>query len=547
MPVLAPEDPLNARRLTPKIALLACSLASLLLLPAWMELLPGSPGSYLYGYRVGWSAVIALALNGLMLSALLVTTWVTLAGSYPKGWSARLCVCALALLAVNALRVALLDTSIVMNLAQMVIQLGWTRFLLLYGIPVLAFWTWIWLDFPRALRAGRFVLILLAPLPLIFGARTALFLLRSPHTPAKVSAPIQARNPAKAPALLLIFDEMDQSWTFEARPARLHLPNLDRLASESVRCREAYPPTGETHKSIPSLMTGQVVIGTRTAPGRELFLSFRNEPSRWVPWSEVRDLPAAFGESRRSTLLINHYHAFSDAYLAARPLLTLKRTPYFSEWMEAEHWYDTIGSSWIRQWRCLADALPGFVHFTRHDEKNLSVPPLFRKTVLESLAGISSGAYDLIIVHWPIPHAPALVDLDTGLVPDAPPAGRSNLDNLVLVDRVLEQVRGTLEAKGLWDPSLVVVTSDHWQRKAADPNLPPAPEIPGLTQSRRRVPLLVKFPGQTLGMERIHPINNVEVFDLLDAYARDIPMEARTFAERAPRSAPLGAYRAGID
>lgn len=525
--------------------LLALSLGSILFLPPWMELLPEAPGAYTYGYSVGWGAVGALLVNLLAISALLLTL-----SRLKDGLPSRALLCLLSLLAVNSLRVALQDQSVYLNLAQMAINLGWTRFLLLYGSPILVLWAWILIDTARFLNLARLVLVLLSPLPVLLLGRVIQPLLRPPatariQTPPAVSAPIPPSG-ARPKALLLIFDEMDQSWTFEARPTRLHLPALDRFRAESVYCSQAYPPTAQTHTSIPSILTGRVVSEARTAPGRESLLQFRDAPGHWQPWSQVPDLFSLTGHLGQRSLLINHYHAFGPAYMAARPRFTLQRSPYFAEWEAAAHWHQDFRSSFIRQWASLLDALPGFVHFTRHDDKTRSVPPLYRRTLARALQAVQSWEYDLVVIHWPIPHAPAIFDLAKGDVPDTPPPGRSNLDNLALVDRTLAGLRATMEANGSWDATLVVVTSDHWQRKAADPGLTPAPEQPGVAQSRHRIPLLVKFPGQHLGLERTLPLNGIAVFDLIQAHQSGRGDTPQTFAARPAPGPVLGAYASGI-
>ncbi len=524
-------------------SVLALSLATILFLPPWMELLPDAPGVYTYGYTVSWGAVGALLVNLLILTTLLLAF-----GLLKNGFLTRTMLCFLSLLAVNSLRVALLDQSIYLNLAQMAINLGWRKFLFLYGSPVLALCAWIFWDTARFLRVARFALLILSPLPALLLVRVALPLWNRPivatFPPTAPPPPRVAGTHPKTP--LLIFDEMDQTWTFEARPSRLKLPALDRFRAESVHCSQAYPPTAQTHTSIPSMLTGRVVTEARTAPGRELLLQFQDDLGHWHPWSQVPDLFSLTGQLGHRSLLINHYHAFGPAYMAARPAFTLQRTPYFAEWEAAAHWHRDFRSSFLRQWACLLDALPGFVYFTRHDDKTRSVPPLYRRTLARALQAVQGWDYDLVVIHWPIPHAPAIFDLEKGDVPDIPPPGRSNLDNLALVDRTVAAIRAAMEANGTWDSTLVVLTSDHWQRKAADPHLPPPPLIEGMLDSRHRIPLLVKFPGQSKGIIRTLPINNTEIFNLISSHFREREESPETFATRPARMQALGYYQAGI-
>lgn len=76
-----------------------------------------------------------------------------------------------------------------------------------------------------------------------------------------------------------------------------------------------------------------------------------------------------------------------------------------------------------------------------------------------ALAAIRSPYLRFTVVHLPVPHLPALYNRRTSAL-DA--AGQGNyFDNLVLADKVLADVRLTLERAGLWDRTAVLVTSDH--------------------------------------------------------------------------------------
>ena len=76
-----------------------------------------------------------------------------------------------------------------------------------------------------------------------------------------------------------------------------------------------------------------------------------------------------------------------------------------------------------------------------------------RRAIDEYLAMLSGGNYDFVYAHWPFPHRPFV---------KADGSNGDYGDNLELIDRVVGKVRRTLEAKGVWDESLVIITSDHW-------------------------------------------------------------------------------------
>jgi hypothetical protein len=75
---------------------------------------------------------------------------------------------------------------------------------------------------------------------------------------------------------------------------------------------------------------------------------------------------------------------------------------------------------------------------------------------------------------------------------------RSYFDNLELADRALGEIRTAMASEGLWEGSIVVVTSDHWWRAIhrGDWGLSDAEEAVWDQGRDRRVPVLVKFAGQ---------------------------------------------------
>lgn len=131
------------------------------------------------------------------------------------------------------------------------------------------------------------------------------------------------------------------------------------------------------------------------------------------------------------------------------------------------------------------------------------------------------------------PHAPAIIRASTGEFLAEPAASVSNLENMVLVDQTLGKVRSILEADQSWDQTLVVLTSDHWQRDFAGDHLPP---LPGKTQIENglRIPLLVKFPGQTSPMGISQNISNVIIRQWIESLA-----QGKTYPHLPFRPIPL--------
>ena len=98
-----------------------------------------------------------------------------------------------------------------------------------------------------------------------------------------------------------------------------------------------------------------------------------------------------------------------------------------------------------------------------------------------------------------------------------------------------------LEADGLWENATIVLTSDHWQRLAADPAQGVSPEEPGVEASQRRVPLLIKWPGVKGHLVVSTPVNAAGAVPFLAS-----PEASRTLDQLQIPTGPMGAYNAWI-
>lgn len=499
----------------PTRLLKAFSLANLILLPAWTEMAPGAGNSYYMGYSPGALAYLALGAN------LLFTTLVLHLGFDAVEWVPGhlgrvfrgLALYLLAGLAINGIRVSFQDQAYYFNLANQVIQLGWTKFLVLYGSPFLLLALFVYFQEVRFRRWGAFLLLVLSPLPLIQGL--SVFTAKTPISilvPANGTATVRP----KGIVLFMIFDEWDYTWTFPARPAGMQLPEIDRFRRENLLFTRAYAPTSETFRSIPSLLTGQIVEAARTTPGPDVLMKFRGV-SGWTPWSQTPDLPYQLEQQGLRTCFVNHFHTFSPAYAQARPTMEIRRKPYFTEWEVGRTRYQSFGGSVLRQGRCVLENLPGINFLWNHEGKVESVPMVYLHALDQTLDAIRSRRFDVIITHWPIPHAPVMVDPTTGEFSAHSPKGLRLTENLRLVDKTIGKLRLALEAQGLWEDATVILTSDHWQRLAADPKQGVSPVEFGVEASQRRVPLLLKWPGAPGPRVMDQPMNGVALTGFLAA------------------------------
>jgi hypothetical protein len=93
--------------------------------------------------------------------------------------------------------------------------------------------------------------------------------------------------------------------------------------------------------------------------------------------------------------------------------------------------------------------------------------------------------YDLVLIHWPLPHAPYFFDRRRGTPTAANRGPAGYVDNLVLTDVVLGELLDAIDSCSAERSSAVIVTSDHWWRASAS--------FDGRTD--RRVPFGVRLPA----------------------------------------------------
>lgn len=315
---------------------------------------------------------------------------------------------------------------------------------------------------------------------------------------ADMNLPIPASLPQRPlKAMVLIFDEWDYEYAFPARPCYLHLPNIDRFAGEYGQYTHCWPTAGETYRSIPALATGRIFSEATPGPG----LQVRLQPvgtGDWTTWTQQDDLFTSAARMGWSTRMIQWLHVPSAAFLERRPGLSIFHGGVYLDWKAADDAYLTLPGTLGRILTSFNGIASDYARMAHPSDSSRAIRAKseFTKAMLGDLYGtLTARRTDLVWAHLPLPHSPAIWDARHQRMLEHPAPGVSNLDNMELADQVLGEVRRILEAQGTWDGALVVLTSDHWQRKDSGDHLPPNPgkyeRDDGL-----RVPLLVKWPRQ---------------------------------------------------
>ena len=374
---------------------------------------------------------------------------------------------------------------------------------LLAGLALLgAFWRW-----HLQLRRGAEILLFFAAPLFLIVACTAVWHLFTTSTAVSAAGRIPGRSlkvEHTGPRVVwLVFDEMDQRLTFAQRPPNLQLPELDHLRRESLYGSNVHSPGRETLLCLPSLITGKVATRYKPVRSNELMLTFKDEQQP-VRWSTQPNLFTAAGEAGLSTALVGWYLPYCRVFPG---MLTSCSWEAFGD--PADERTSTLLGTMLHQLLAILPLSSRVDHVREY------------QTLLEQAKqAVSDPTLNLVLVHLPVPHGPAIYERKTGDFTVF--ANRTDwyLDNLALADHALGELRRSMESGRVWDRTTVLLTSDHpWRRsrtydRKADP----------------RVPFLLKMAGHNESIVYDPAFNNIVTRDLLWAVLRGDFSDPNNFA-----------------
>jgi len=299
----------------------------------------------------------------------------------------------------------------------------------------------------------------------------------------------------------IIFDEWDYALSFVNRPDAARLSEIDLFRQHAFDATQVLPPSTHTILSVPSLLTGNIVVKTDGVSPHELRLTFANS-SRPALFSACSIFSSAAAEGFRT--------AVAGWYLPY--CRVLKDDLSLCTWCDHDNFPDRIPDRDSTVRRFLADQTRAMFETSRFSlfASTLAMEKHERsyRTILRSAtAYVADPSLDLVFLHFDIPHAPT--------IPGENPASRHNpaqwyADNLSLLDRTWAQLRRSMEAAGTWQNTTVLLSSDHFLRAARNGNVKPD----------RRIPFLLHFAGQEQAATSDFPFNSVISHDLVLAILR---------------------------
>jgi hypothetical protein len=278
------------------------------------------------------------------------------------------------------------------------------------------------------------------------------------------------------------------------------LPNLRRLADQSLFCLDGRSPDDDTLGSLPAIVHQAETNGQSWQP--------------FGPGEPPAKTETIFQRAHRH----GHRTALIGFYLPYRHILGDQLDYCFSVTHDPKgsNFFERIAISAERNLEYLEDPLCQSLYryidprlFGRHWHA------INQRTLAETLALIESWPHNtLALFHWPCPHWPFVLNPDgtyyeypdfgpDGEIPSDPPGYQRQL---VYLDFLIGQIVQTLKSAGKFDNALLVLTADH------------AATAPGWhDEQMQHVPLVIKAPGQTSPVVVDAPLANNQLGPLIDS------------------------------
>jgi hypothetical protein len=508
--------------LKPRDIAIALSLANLCLFSLWSDLLPGSPNHYFLKVPPG-REILPFAVGLVTLLALVFALGVAAARRLHRPPVLNIARCAFlltCLVAANSIRrelhFSLTFASGLGNIGALILAAAAVLLLARYLHPIA--------------RGLALVLLVLFPFVLLTFARATWSLVAYDRVfEAFRDKPLAPRLAAGAPlssrVVWLLFDELDQRIAFLDRPTTIALPEFDRFASEALVATNAYPPARWTLESLPALITGKLISDVRAVGAEDLRLSF-TDGGPAIEWSKI---PNVFSEARKAgvdTAVVGIYHPYCRVLAGSLTTCSWQAVRCSSTALEAG----------LVQAMRLANSLPlpsrtpllqrfGQTIRSRAIARQRKYAiGRYQRVLEDATEALRDPELGLILVHLPVPHYPTIYDrVQQKFVHEAP---TTYLDNLVLADRTLGEIRRVMEEVGAWNTTAVLVTSDHPFRRAnwgeADEDGAEEKEDARILPLPRdyRIPFLLKLAGQHTATPYEPPFNTIVTHDLILALLR---------------------------
>jgi len=477
------------------------SLSNLIMLKVWLAIIPFYAGLSFWAQHSPANTYLAAMITTVLIASILWFIAIVIDNRWQRGTTGlRIISYSIALCFVlNGIRVN--NKWAMASLYRVCGNWSW----LLVGSVILLFVCIVLLIFhyrSLVVKYHRRVLLLLAPFLFVTFGQSLLALQQVEPESAFVGRPLRdiplVGDGCAMPIVWIIFDELDYRIAFGNRPRTLSLPELDKLRLTSLFATQAYSPAGDTGQSIPALLTGKAmilmtpqseVIATLTARNgtnsmlttqSTIFADMQKRGKRTSLFGWVFPYARLF----RTVDVIKNY----STLIIPTSESIAKMVVFFLRSLVESGYFSPFGDS---------------IYISHH----ILITRTMQKDVISFFQKNQGG---FTFLHYPVPHSLNIYNRYTKIYGANRNIKEGYLDNVALADRLLGEVRTTMQKTGAWDKTLVIVSADHhWRTNTYD----------GIID-RQHVPFLVKLPSQKSSIsvaERFETVNTRKmIIDIVD-------------------------------
>ena len=307
-----------------------------------------------------------------------------------------------------------------------------------------------------------------------------------------------------APVYFLLFDEWSYEQSVGQGDFRPHLPNLRRLAKQSLFFQRAFSPAADTEVSLPSLLFRK---DESWQFGKVDASAYWERDGERTATRESPTLFSPFALAGYRTALLGYYLPYR--HLIGPSVDAIRTTPHVPA---GRTFGERLADRTLKSARFLIG--PGMRSYfqdaykRRYSRYWFDINENIFRDTRRVIAEWPSNTF--LFVHWPLPHAPFVFNAD-GSYRGPFTEGRTQGSfedyerSLTNMDRIVGELVAALRARESFDDALVIMTSDHgW--KLHD-------------RAARRVPLLIKWPHQRKRVDVEGVYQTLQLGALLERFA----------------------------
>ena len=297
---------------------------------------------------------------------------------------------------------------------------------------------------------------------------------------------IVSKNRRNGPRIVyLIFDMWDFRLTFEKRPDWLKLPQIDRLAAQSFVASNAIRTSPYTRFAMPGIVLGHKVMWAEPIAGDDLGI-LPAETTDLISW---RANPGFFRSARNAgyntTIVAAAYHPWCRLFSKLITDCWIDDTPFSFDRRTVFNRLDDGVKEVLRFVPSVKNLLFGEKNFFH---ENWGVH-LYFATREKLRSAASDPDVDFLFAHVMLPHPPFIRHYKTGewRYFDEAASRIHYFGNMQAMDEMIGEIRAGMEETGLWEDTVILLSSDHGYTLSDFPEYVP--------ESDPRVPFILKLPG----------------------------------------------------